>query len=205
MYMNQTPPPAYHLPLPKADSTGDELFHLGLLYSTGQGGAPLDYVSAHMLFNLAAMRGSVAQMRAVQIIESGQWDGAAARLVLDTASQDDAAGAAVDFGSGFAAAKRGDLATARAIVTALGRRAAGRALEDRGYADIMAREIDALVALRGGDNDGAIASLRRAVAMEDSLPVDFGPPADVKPPRELLGEMLLQLGRPENACVRSDS
>lgn len=46
------------LPLPKADATGDELFRLGLLYSTGQGGAPLDYVSAHMLFNLAAMRGS---------------------------------------------------------------------------------------------------------------------------------------------------
>jgi TPR repeat protein len=47
------------LPLPSAESTGDELFRLGLLYSTGQGGAPLDYVSAHMLFNLAAMRGSV--------------------------------------------------------------------------------------------------------------------------------------------------
>lgn len=47
------------LPLPKPDATGDELFRLGLLYSTGQGGAPLDYVSAHMLFNLAAMRGSV--------------------------------------------------------------------------------------------------------------------------------------------------
>lgn len=47
------------LPLPTVDATGDELFRLGLLYSTGQGGAPLDYVSAHMLFNLAAMRGSV--------------------------------------------------------------------------------------------------------------------------------------------------
>lgn len=47
------------LPLPGADATGDELFKLGLLYSTGQGGAPLDYVSAHMLFNLAAMRGSM--------------------------------------------------------------------------------------------------------------------------------------------------
>ena len=46
------------LPLPGPDATGDELFRLGLLYSTGQGGAPLDYVSAHMLFNLAAMRGS---------------------------------------------------------------------------------------------------------------------------------------------------
>ena len=47
------------LPLPGPDSTGDELFRMGLLYSTGQGGAPLDYVSAHMLFNLAAMRGSL--------------------------------------------------------------------------------------------------------------------------------------------------
>ena len=46
-------------PIPKADASGDELFRLGLLYSTGQGGAPLDYVSAHMLFNLAAMRGSL--------------------------------------------------------------------------------------------------------------------------------------------------
>ena len=46
-------------PLPTAESTGDELFKMGLLYSTGQGGAPLDYVSAHMLFNLAAMRGSL--------------------------------------------------------------------------------------------------------------------------------------------------
>ena len=46
------------IPLPQPESSGDELFHMGLLYSTGQGGAPLDYVSAHMLFNLAAMRGS---------------------------------------------------------------------------------------------------------------------------------------------------
>ena len=46
------------LPLPGALSSGDELFRMGLLYSTGQGGAPLDFVSAHMLFNLAAMRGS---------------------------------------------------------------------------------------------------------------------------------------------------
>jgi hypothetical protein len=46
------------LPLASPDSTGDELFRLALMYSTGQGGAPVDYVSAHMLFNLAALRGS---------------------------------------------------------------------------------------------------------------------------------------------------
>lgn len=47
------------MPLPSPDSSGDELFRMGLMYSTGQNGAPVDYVSAHMLFNLAAMRGSV--------------------------------------------------------------------------------------------------------------------------------------------------
>ncbi len=46
------------LPLPTPSMTGDDLFKLGLLYSTGQGGAPLDLVSAHMLFNLAALKGS---------------------------------------------------------------------------------------------------------------------------------------------------
>ena len=50
--------PVCVLPLPEPNSSGDELFRLGLLYSTGQGGAPLDLISAHMLFNLAAMRGS---------------------------------------------------------------------------------------------------------------------------------------------------
>ena len=53
------PEPDTGIPLPAPDASGDELFRLGMLYSTGQGGAPLDYVSAHMLFNLAAMRGSM--------------------------------------------------------------------------------------------------------------------------------------------------
>ncbi|HEY3813570.1 MAG TPA: sel1 repeat family protein [Caulobacteraceae bacterium] len=46
------------LPLPTPDMSGDELFRLGMMYSTGQGGAPLDLVSAHMLFNLASLKGS---------------------------------------------------------------------------------------------------------------------------------------------------
>jgi TPR repeat protein len=59
LHVNIEPPAMVGLPLPSADASGDELFRMGLLYSTGQGGAPLDYVSAHMLFNLAAMRGSI--------------------------------------------------------------------------------------------------------------------------------------------------
>lgn len=39
--------------------SGDELFQLGLRYCIGQGGTPRDYVAAHILFNIAAIRGSV--------------------------------------------------------------------------------------------------------------------------------------------------
>jgi TPR repeat protein len=46
------------IPLPTPEMSGDELFKLGMMYSSGQGGAPCDLVSAHMLFNLAAMKGS---------------------------------------------------------------------------------------------------------------------------------------------------
>lgn len=47
------------LPLPTADMSGDDLFRLGMMYSTGQNGCPMDRVSAHMIFNLAAMKGSL--------------------------------------------------------------------------------------------------------------------------------------------------
>ncbi|WP_374514288.1 sel1 repeat family protein [Brevundimonas sp.] len=47
------------LPLPTPGMNGDDLFRLGMMYSTGQGGCPMDRVSAHMIFNLAAMKGSI--------------------------------------------------------------------------------------------------------------------------------------------------
>lgn len=46
------------LPLPTPDMSGDDLFKLGMMYSAGSGGCPMDRVSAHMIFNLAAMKGS---------------------------------------------------------------------------------------------------------------------------------------------------
>ena len=47
------------LPLPTVDMDGDALFRLGLAYSAGLDGCPIDRVSAHMIFNLAAMKGSI--------------------------------------------------------------------------------------------------------------------------------------------------
>ncbi|WP_296165867.1 sel1 repeat family protein [uncultured Brevundimonas sp.] len=62
MIAQETAPDAIHdggLPLPTADMSGDDLFRLGMMYSTGQNGCPIDRVSAHMIFNLAAMKGSI--------------------------------------------------------------------------------------------------------------------------------------------------
>jgi Tetratricopeptide repeat len=36
---------------------------------------------------------------------------------------------------------------------------------------------------------------------EESLPLEFGPPDIVKPSNELLGEVLLEAGRPEEALA----
>ncbi len=47
------------LPPQTSHPTGDELFNLGLKYSTGVGGTPVDYVAAHTAFNLAAILGSL--------------------------------------------------------------------------------------------------------------------------------------------------
>lgn len=62
MIAQETAPDANHdggLPLPTAAMSGDDLFRLGMMYSTGQNGCPIDRVSAHMIFNLAAMKGSI--------------------------------------------------------------------------------------------------------------------------------------------------
>ena len=59
MMINEVETQTAFVPLPTPDMGGDELFKLGMMYSTGQGGAPVDLISAHMMFNLAAMRGSM--------------------------------------------------------------------------------------------------------------------------------------------------
>mgnify|MGYP000362345011 FL=1 len=45
--------PEFHL---DQDSTAEDLYRVGLVYSTGSG-VPADYVLAHKYFNLAALRG----------------------------------------------------------------------------------------------------------------------------------------------------
>src|SRR5881398_2891537 len=65
--------------------------------------------------------------------------------------------------------------------------------------DILEQELRALLRQADGDLTGAVALTREATALEDAMPLEFGPPAVVKPSHELLGEMLLQAGRSREA------
>ena len=60
---------------------------------------------------------------------------------------------------------------------------------------ILLLELDGLIALADGDNDAGIALLEEAAAREAALPYEFGPPATLMPPHELLAAELAALDR----------
>jgi TPR repeat protein len=68
-----------------APASADTFFELGMMYSTGRG-VPIDYVSAHKWFNLAAMHGHADAARLRREIATEMTDadiGAAQRLARD--------------------------------------------------------------------------------------------------------------------------
>ena len=64
---------------------------------------------------------------------------------------------------------------------------------------ILTEQLRALLAGAEGKPEEAVRELKRIAAKEDAMSVEFGPPAVYKPTDELLGELLLRLGRPAEA------
>jgi tetratricopeptide (TPR) repeat protein len=72
------------------------------------------------------------------------------------------------------------------------------------FLEIMAQELAGLAAFRRGDREGGLNVVERASARYEAVPFEFGPPVPVKPPQELAGEMLLEMGRPAEAVEYFD-
>ena len=111
------------------------------------------------------------------------------------------------YAQGMAAAAQGRIDDAKAHHVALGKAAADPAIEkmtsfDRysliGGVRIAERFVAAEIARAGKDYDGAIAALKEAVSIEDTLPYDE-PPAWHWPTRQALGAMLLTAKKPADA------
>jgi len=71
--------------------------------------------------------------------------------------------------------------------------------EFRKRLDVLELELRALAEAADHRDDQAVQLLRRAAATEDAMAYAFGPPFVDKPAWELLGEVLLRLGRPVDA------
>ncbi len=58
-----------------------------------------------------------------------------------------------------------------------------------------------MLLLKRGRSKEGLALLSEAAAGERASPMEFGPPSLDKPANELLGEVLLELGRAKEACT----
>jgi len=66
---------------------------------------------------------------------------------------------------------------------------------------VMERELAAIIAAASGRRDEALALARAASDAETKLPAPLGLPIPIKPAPELLGELLLEAGRPADATA----
>jgi hypothetical protein len=73
---------------------------------------------------------------------------------------------------------------------------------DAKVADIMALQLEALLAVADGKTGESLTAMKNAVEIEDRLSYEFGPPLPHKPAHELFGEILLQVGQPRLARVQ---
>jgi tetratricopeptide (TPR) repeat protein len=144
-------------------------------------------------------------MRADYLVNTRRWSDPVIAWEVDPASVSPIARAKDAFALGYAALRRGDrpeaerqLARLRAIVDGVPR---ASYVGNPDGPVILALELEASLSLVAGAADAALSVMRNATALEDAMPLEYGPPDVVKPSHELLGEMLLQVGEPAAAAL----
>ena len=173
---------------------GDALRHLNLMHK-------------NMDWSRPRQRAELALMRADYVVNTERWDSGplqGGKIDLAEARLRDRAVDAFVFG--LSAVKRGDRAGAERNLADLATFSQMRAAIDTGpekdrVPSILEKGLRALLRQADGAEDDAVALLREATALEDAMPLEFGPPAVVKPSHELLCEVLLQADRPREAQV----
>src|SRR5438552_10572334 len=144
-------------------------------------------------------RAVLALMRAEYVVNTEQWDSPSLQWNIDLTGVR-ARELAVDaFVGGLSALRGGDRAAAGrflADLTTINRdRAPVAPGQERDHVPaILEQELRALLRQADGAAGDAVTLLREATALEDAMPVEFGPPADVEPAHGLVGDVLLAAG-----------
>ena len=130
---------------------------------------------------------SLALLRARYVVETEQWR--VAPIADDTSAHELLA-------TGLSAVRLGDVAAAERAGAALEARAAEGGKPVR----IMHKQVSALVAAAAARETEALELMDAAIAIAETMRPPNGAANPVKPPYELYGELLLQLGRPRAAA-----
>ena len=134
----------------------------------------------------------LSSMRARYVVETRQWTLMAGERNFGNVNE--------LFAIGMSAARAGNAAAAELARQGLADRSRSEQEGDmRPVIAIMEREVAALIELGAGRGDKAVEILRAAAQAERQLPAPLGVPKPIKPAPELLGEVLLELGRPGDA------
>ena len=161
--------------------------------------------------NHSRARSGLALVRARYIVETEEWK---AEAIADNASP------ATIFANGLSAVGTDDLAMAEKMLERLAQSASIPAAAAGGHADhgaapapsaaalteggksnrIIYLELAARIAESKGQRDRAIALLREAVQLEDSMRPPNGAADPIKPSHEMLGEVLLRAGQGAEAA-----
>ena len=158
--------------------------------------------------------GQFEAMQARHIIETARWkvmDVAAIVGQIQTAPDkvNSRISGSVLLAAALGAGRLGNAAAAE--LAAGGLRSLEASMKARGVGEtrqveIMALEATGIARLAGGDRDGAVKTLQQAAAIEEAMDPPSGPPGEqetdppIKPAHELLGEVLLEIGRPAEAA-----
>ncbi|HVF39390.1 MAG TPA: tetratricopeptide repeat protein [Gemmatimonadaceae bacterium] len=141
---------------------------------------------------------ALLSMRARYLIDTEEWDSPIATGSVDISGLGVSARGYWSFVNGLRALRKRDTATAaKELSTLVQANLLSSSTVDPNI--ILEKELTALVRLAEGKRDEALELMRDAARREDSMAVEFGPPAILKPTHELLGEILLEIGRPKDA------
>ena len=148
-----------------------------------------------------ARKGQFIETWASYLVETDYEDKTVAGWETDVGSQPARRSSMYYFVKGALAAKSGDTETARenlGLLTGLEMK-----LDDLNWSEkaqpVMVLELKALISNSEGEHEQAVALLKEAAAVEETMPLRFGPPWPPKPSHEMLGEQLAALGEHEAA------
>jgi tetratricopeptide (TPR) repeat protein len=150
-------------------------------------------------------------MAGANLADTRRWTGVAGSVRVDTAgfiatgspeAMEDVA--AAEFAEALGELNRGEVGAYMQTITAMRDRRTALAANPLmatavGMSDVMEKTLRAYVRLEAGDSATALAAFREAADEEAKLPMPFGPPMTIKPPREAAGELLLSMGRAAEA------